>query len=115
MNYDLVATTVFTPLEYGSVGLSEERAIQQYGEDDIEVYLFEFTTLEIAAVHRHVMVRKINHNQQGAANGGDDEEEDEAEAESIGANCLSKLICVKSLGEKVVGFHFIGRHEMMKC
>lgn len=38
MNYDKVATTVFTPLEYGCVGLSEEKAIQKHGEDCIEVY-----------------------------------------------------------------------------
>lgn len=37
MNYDNVATTVFTPLEYGCVGLSEEAAISNYGEDNIEV------------------------------------------------------------------------------
>ena len=32
-----VATTVFTPLEFGTVGLSEEKAIDAYGEDNIEV------------------------------------------------------------------------------
>ena len=32
-----VATTVFTPLEYGTVGLSEEDAIRIHGEDNIEV------------------------------------------------------------------------------
>ncbi len=29
MNYDDIATTVFTPLEYGTVGLSEEKAIEK--------------------------------------------------------------------------------------
>lgn len=38
MNYDNVATTVFTPLEYGCVGLSEEKAIEKYGEDGIDVF-----------------------------------------------------------------------------
>ena len=89
MNYDLVATTVFTPFEYGTIGLSEEEAIAQYGLDDIEVYLSEFTTLELAAVHR----------QKHSLNGEEDD---------FGPNCLSKLITVKSLDEKVVGFHFIG-------
>jgi hypothetical protein len=28
--------------------------------------------------------------------------------EDMRPTCLSKLICIKSLGEKVVGFHFIG-------
>ena len=32
-----VATTVFTPLEFGTVGMSEEEAIESYGEDNIEV------------------------------------------------------------------------------
>lgn len=37
MNYDLVATTVFTPLEYACCGLSEEEAIKRLGEDNVEV------------------------------------------------------------------------------
>lgn len=37
MDYDNVATTVFTPLEYGCCGLSEETAIERFGEDKIEV------------------------------------------------------------------------------
>ncbi|XP_040272261.1 thioredoxin reductase 2, mitochondrial isoform X2 [Bufo bufo] len=36
MDYDSVPTTVFTPLEYGCVGLSEEKAIEIHGEDAIE-------------------------------------------------------------------------------
>ena len=32
-----VATTVFTPLEYGAIGYSEEDAIAKFGEDKIEV------------------------------------------------------------------------------
>lgn len=36
-DYVNVPTTVFTPLEYGSCGLSEERATELYGEDHIEV------------------------------------------------------------------------------
>ncbi|KXS13824.1 thioredoxin and glutathione reductase [Gonapodya prolifera JEL478] len=31
-DYDMIPTTVFTPLEYGSIGLSEEAAIAKYGE-----------------------------------------------------------------------------------
>ena len=33
----MVATTVFTPLEYGAIGYAEEDAIEKYGEDNIEV------------------------------------------------------------------------------
>lgn len=40
--YLQVATTVFTPLEFGTVGLSEEKAIESYGEDNIEVSSFYF-------------------------------------------------------------------------
>lgn len=36
-DYVNVPTTVFTPLEYGCCGLSEERAIEQYGEENLEV------------------------------------------------------------------------------
>jgi thioredoxin reductase (NADPH) len=89
MDYQMVPTAVFTPMEYGFVGLSEEDAVEKYGEEDIEVYLSEFTTLEFSAVHR---TKHPKH--------GDDEDMEH--------NCLSKLICVKSLNERVVGFHFIG-------
>ncbi|XP_074062598.1 thioredoxin reductase 2, mitochondrial isoform X2 [Macrotis lagotis] len=37
MDYENVPTTVFTPLEYGCVGLSEEQAEKRYGEEGIEV------------------------------------------------------------------------------
>ncbi|KAH8360600.1 hypothetical protein KR200_009930 [Drosophila serrata] len=38
MDYADVATTVFTPLEYSCVGMSEESAIQLHGADNIEVF-----------------------------------------------------------------------------
>ena len=37
MNYENVATTVFTPLEYGNCGLSEEDAIDRFGFENIKV------------------------------------------------------------------------------
>jgi thioredoxin reductase (NADPH) len=41
MDYYAVATTVFTPIEYGAIGYSEEEAIETFGEENIEVkYLF---------------------------------------------------------------------------
>jgi len=89
MDWDLVPTAVFTPFEYGRMGLSEEDAIAKYGQDDIEVYLSEFQTLELGAAHRHVAVPST--------------EDDE-----LPTNALSKLVCVKSLDLKVVGFHFVG-------
>jgi pyruvate/2-oxoglutarate dehydrogenase complex dihydrolipoamide dehydrogenase (E3) component len=36
-DYDNVPTTVFTPLEYGCCGLSEEKAVEKFGEENIEV------------------------------------------------------------------------------
>ncbi|KAF8768077.1 Thioredoxin reductase 3 like protein [Argiope bruennichi] len=45
-DYDFIPTTVFTPLEYGSIGYSEENAIEKYGEDQIEIYHSNITPLE---------------------------------------------------------------------
>lgn len=92
IDYEFIPTTVFTPIEYGHIGLSSEAAIAKYGEDDIEEYLSEFSTLEIAAAHRE----KPNHLR--------DNDMDFA----LPPNCLAKLVTVKSQGEKVVGFHFVG-------
>jgi len=90
MNYNLVPTTVFTPFEYGRVGLSEEDAIAQYGADAIEVYLSEFSTLEIGASHRK------------------SEAPPTTEDNDFPTNCLSKLICNKKDKNRVVGFHYVG-------
>ena len=46
MNYENIATTVFTPLELGTVGLSEEAAISTYGRENIDCYMSEFVPLE---------------------------------------------------------------------
>lgn len=46
MNYDTIPTTVFTPLEYGCCGLSEEDAVKRHGEENIEVYHSIFSPLE---------------------------------------------------------------------
>ncbi len=41
-DYVNVCTTVFTPIEYGTCGLSEEDAIKQFGEQDIEVHSWQW-------------------------------------------------------------------------
>lgn len=46
MNYKNVATTIFTPLEYGAVGYTEEDAINTFGKDNIKTFHSEFTPLE---------------------------------------------------------------------
>eukprot|EP01134_Creolimax_fragrantissima_P003810 CFRG3810T1 len=92
MDYSMVATSVFTPFEYGAVGYSEEDAITKFGEENVEVYLFEFTTLEVGAVHRKKHPSRIT----------DEYDED------FGETCLAKLVCLKNENERVIGFHFIG-------
>lgn len=77
-DYENIPTTVFTPLEYGAIGLSEEDAIAKYGEENIEVYHGLFKPLEWTIPHR----------------------EDNA--------CYAKLVCVLSENERVVGFHYRG-------
>merc|ERR1719336_3218941 len=77
-DYVNVCTTVFTPLEYGCCGLSEEEAIAQLGEENLEVYHQNFWPLEWTVAHRPEN------------------------------NCYLKLICNKLQSEKVVGFHYLG-------
>lgn len=58
-----VPTTVFTPLEYGCVGLSEEDAIAKHGEENLEVYHSYFKPLEWTTNHDEhggVAVREDN-------------------------------------------------------
>ena len=45
-DYETIPTTVFTPLEYGAIGLPEEVAIEKYGEENIEVYHTLYRPLE---------------------------------------------------------------------
>ncbi|CAH3022016.1 unnamed protein product, partial [Porites evermanni] len=77
-DYESVPTTVFTPLEYGCIGLAEEDAIAKYGENNIEVYHTNYTPLEYTVAKRDA------------------------------SECYVKLVCNKSENERVVGFHFLG-------
>lgn len=77
-DYDKVATTVFTPLEYACTGWSEEKAREVFGDDDIEVYHVTSQPLECSLPGREK------------------------------TSCYSKIICVKSLKERIVGFHYLG-------
>ena len=45
MDYSLVPTTVFTPVEYSCCGLTEEEAVQALGEN-MEVYHSNYKPLE---------------------------------------------------------------------
>ncbi|XP_076334922.1 thioredoxin reductase 1, cytoplasmic-like [Tachypleus tridentatus] len=77
-DYQNVPTTVFTPLEYGCIGYSEEKAIEKYGDDNIEVYHTNFMPLEWTLPKKN---------------------------ENI---CYAKIICLKPEDERVVGFHYLG-------
>lgn len=44
-----VPTTVFTPLEYGCVGLSEEEAVALHGQEHVEVGDYLMATLHRAS------------------------------------------------------------------
>jgi len=46
MDYNSICTTVFTPIEYACVGLSEEDAAERFGAENIEVYHSSFMPLE---------------------------------------------------------------------
>ncbi|XP_033748831.1 thioredoxin reductase 2, mitochondrial-like [Pecten maximus] len=78
MDYDKVATTVFTPLEYGVVGLSEEEALATYGESDIEVYHAYYVPLEFTLPGRDA------------------------------TQCYIKVICQKGEDGSVLGIHLTG-------
>ena len=100
MDYENIATTVFTPMEYGVIGFSEEVAIERYGQDDIEVYHVHWKPLKWCV-----------------------------DPEIEGPFPYCKIVCVKSRlflvfpflfsfflsnlfllleNEKVVGFHYLG-------
>uniref|UniRef100_A0A8B9CCY7 thioredoxin-disulfide reductase (NADPH) n=1 Tax=Anser brachyrhynchus TaxID=132585 RepID=A0A8B9CCY7_9AVES len=78
MDYDNVPTTVFTPLEYGCVGLSEEKAVQCYGSDNIEVYHAYYKPLEFTVAERDA------------------------------TQCYMKMVCLREREQRILGLHFIG-------
>ncbi|GLE01710.1 hypothetical protein PINS_up010544 [Pythium insidiosum] len=80
MDYDKICTAVFTPLEYGCCGISEEDAKAKFGEDNIEVYHQNFTPLEWSLSEHRVAA----------------------------SNCYTKVVCDKSRNKHVVGFHYLG-------
>lgn len=38
---------MFTPLEYGSCGLSEEKAVERFGEENIEVSYIHYACVKL--------------------------------------------------------------------
>lgn len=78
MDYTNVATTVFSPLEYGCVGLSEEKAIEIHGEDKIEIFHAYYKPTEF------FIPQKDN------------------------THCYLKVVALRDGDQKVLGMHFIG-------
>ncbi|XP_012063791.1 PREDICTED: thioredoxin reductase 2, mitochondrial isoform X1 [Atta cephalotes] len=78
MDYINVATTVFTPLEYGCVGLSEEAAIALHGEQEIEIFHAYYKPTEFFIPQKNV------------------------------DRCYVKVIALRNGNETVLGMHFVG-------
>ncbi|KAG5326456.1 TRXR1 reductase, partial [Acromyrmex heyeri] len=78
MDYTNVATTVFTPLEYGCVGLSEEAAITLHGEQEIEIFHAYYKPTEFFVPQKNV------------------------------DRCYVKVIALRHGDERVLGMHFVG-------
>ncbi|XP_072944205.1 thioredoxin reductase 1, mitochondrial isoform X2 [Epargyreus clarus] len=78
MDYENVATTVFTPLEYGCVGLSEEVALQRHGADAVEVYHAFYKPTEFFIPQRNIK------------------------------NCYLKAVALREGPQRVLGLHFVG-------
>uniref|UniRef100_A0A669EGG5 Thioredoxin reductase 2 n=1 Tax=Oreochromis niloticus TaxID=8128 RepID=A0A669EGG5_ORENI len=78
MNYDNVPTTVFTPLEYSCVGLSEEEAEKRHGKDGIEIYHAFYKPLEFTVAERDA------------------------------SQCYIKVVCEQGGNGKILGLHFTG-------
>mmetsp|Transcript_38757 Transcript_38757/g.109596 ORF Transcript_38757/g.109596 Transcript_38757/m.109596 type:complete len:551 (+) Transcript_38757:175-1827(+) len=85
MRYNMVPTTVFTPLEYSCVGLSEEAACLAH--QNVEVYHSFFKPLEWA----------INHEELPS---GAPVRPDNA--------CYVKIVTVDEQDQPVVGLHYLG-------
>ncbi|KAL4439328.1 hypothetical protein ABPG74_016991 [Tetrahymena malaccensis] len=79
MQYHNVPTTIFTPLEFGTVGLSEEQAAQKYGKDNLNIWISTFKPMDW---------------QYSIAKQDD--------------RAICKLITVKNDNDKVIGLHYIG-------
>ncbi|KMZ01187.1 thioredoxin reductase 2, mitochondrial [Drosophila simulans] len=78
MDYADVATTVFTPLEYSCVGMSEETAIELRGADNIEVFHGYYKPTEF-----FIPQKSVRH-------------------------CYLKAVAEVSGDQKILGLHYIG-------
>jgi len=81
MDYDNIATTVFTPMEYSVIGLSEEVAIERLGQENVEVY-HQFWKPLIWTI----------------------------DMERDGPLPYAKLVCNKKENNRIIGFHYLGHN-----
>jgi glutathione reductase (NADPH) len=60
MDYDLIPTVVFSHPPIGTIGLTEQQAIEQYGEKEVKVYQSGFTAMYTAVTkHRQPCKMKL--------------------------------------------------------
>lgn len=78
MDYADVATTVFTPMEYGCVGMSEEMALKQFGEEHVEVMHAYYKPTEFFVPQKSVR------------------------------SCYLKTVALREGDQKVLGMHYVG-------
>lgn len=78
LDYQNIPTTIFTPLEYGFVGLSEEEALQQHGGSKIEVYHSFYKPPDFLVSKKSI------------------------------SNCYLKVVSLRGGDQKVLGMHFVG-------
>jgi thioredoxin reductase (NADPH) len=81
MNYNNICTTVFTPIEYSCVGISEDDAVSIYGKDNIEAYHRNFVPLEWS-----MSLSRSHH------------------------SAFAKIVVDKTENENVLGIHYVGPH-----
>eukprot|EP00937_MAST-01D_sp_MAST-1D-sp2_P000101 g101.t1 len=99
MDYSTVPTTVFTPIEYGCIGLSEAAAAAKHGADDLDVYVWRWSSLERDALPMPM---------PAGWGAGDSAPSRELAGAERAPNCMAKLVCLKREGGRIVGFHFVG-------
>lgn len=99
-----VPTTVFTPLEYGSVGYAEEEAKEVFGKDRLEIFVSSFSPLEWKLTpHRasQSAFAKVRALCEGW------KREEDAVFDMLSC-LLLQLICDKENDLRVIGFHILG-------
>lgn len=60
LNYDNIPTVMFTHPPIGTIGLGEEEAVEQFGEEEIKVYRAKFTPMaRTFAIHKPKTLMKL--------------------------------------------------------